>query len=131
MNNDKQTGRIALVIGAVLSLFSILCILWILRSPDEAQSYTATIYRDGTAVISVCLSEVTSPYTLDITNKDGSLNQIEIRPGEIGMISASCPDKLCVRQGFISSSRIPITCLPNHVVIVVRPTDSDDSVITY
>lgn len=129
--NDKQTGRIALVIGAVLSIFSILCIILILRSPDEAQSYTATVYRDGVAVFRVCLSEVTAPYTIDITNEDGSLNQIEIRPGEIGMISASCPDKLCVRQGFISSSRIPVTCLPNHVVIVVQPTDSDDSVITY
>ena len=37
-----------------------------------------------------------------VTGSDGGKNQVEVRPGSIGIVSADCPDKLCVRQGFLS-----------------------------
>ena len=53
--------------------------------------------------------------------ENGCVNEVEVRPGSIGILSADCPDKLCVRQGFISDTRLPITCLPNRLVIRLRP----------
>jgi hypothetical protein len=38
----------------------------------------------------------------------------------LAIVSASCPDQICVHQGFISTSLLPITCLPNRLVIRVR-----------
>ena len=60
-------------------------------------------------------------YTADIAGETCCVNEIEVRPGSIGIISADCPDKLCVGQGFISDTRLPVTCLPNRLVIQLRP----------
>ena len=49
----------------------------------------------------------------------------EMVDGSIGIITADCPDKLCVHQGFISDSRLPITCLPNRLVIQLRPENQE------
>ena len=36
-------------------------------------------------------------------------------------MSADCPDKLCVKQGFIDRPVLPIACLPNRLVIRLCP----------
>ena len=35
------------------------------------------------------------------------------------MKSADCPDQVCVHQGWISDSTVPIVCLPHQVIIEV------------
>lgn len=44
-------------------------------------------------------------------------NVVEIRGGKVRMKEASCPNKLCVHQGWIE--RGSIICLPNKVVVTV------------
>ncbi|GBE05645.1 hypothetical protein BMS3Abin10_01278 [bacterium BMS3Abin10] len=44
-------------------------------------------------------------------------NIIEIKDGKIRMKDAPCPQKLCVRQGWVD--RGAIVCLPNRVVVSV------------
>jgi len=44
-------------------------------------------------------------------------NVIEIKDKRVRMREASCPDKLCVKQGWIE--RGAIICLPNRVVVTV------------
>ncbi len=46
-------------------------------------------------------------------------NIVLVKNGEISMKEASCPDKLCIKQGSISHSGYPIVCLPNKVVIEI------------
>ena len=48
---------------------------------------------------------------------DGEYNDILVENGKIKIADASCPDKLCVNMGYISEPLMPITCLPNHLVI--------------
>ena len=76
------------------------------------------------------MEEVRETYRFMVTGEEGHVNEIEVRPGSIGIISADCPDKLCVRQGFISNSRLPVTCLPNRVVIRLRPPEGDENTIS-
>ncbi|MDD2332589.1 MAG: NusG domain II-containing protein [Candidatus Cloacimonetes bacterium] len=44
-------------------------------------------------------------------------NTLEIKNGRIRMIKSDCPDKRCIKQGFIRS--MPIICMPNKVVIEI------------
>lgn len=88
--------------------------------------------------MSIPLDDVPESRSFTLKAADGGTNRIEIRSGSIGILSADCPDKLCVKQGFIKDSRLPITCLPNRLVIQLRPAqDSDDGktdepdIITY
>ena len=67
------------------------------------------------ALIMCCLpistiAENTSPVFFDVT----------IENGKADMISADCPDKLCVNQHAISSNGETIVCLPNKVVVEVE-----------
>jgi hypothetical protein len=45
---------------------------------------------------------------------------IEISEGRVRMVDSDCPDKLCVRTGWISRPGESIVCLPNKVVIEIK-----------
>lgn len=116
---------IAALIGAILSIMIIISLLCILFPRRQASGYIADIYQDGQLITSISLTEIQESYTFTVTGTSGCQNEVEVRPGSIGILSADCPDKLCVHQGFISDSRLPITCLPNRLVIQLRPAEQD------
>ena len=57
-------------------------------------------------------------------------NLIEIGDGDVRVIEASCPDKLDVKQGYISMPGEVIVCLPNRLVIEIKGS-SDTREIDY
>ena len=52
--------------------------------------------------------------------KVGDTNVCEIKDKKVTMISADCPDQLCVHQKAISRTGESIICLPNQVVVSVQ-----------
>lgn len=130
MKSKDQTVPAALLIGAVLILITALSLLYILLPKSPKGGLIADIYQSGELIASIPLNEVRETYRFTVTGDEGHVNEIEIRPGSIGIISADCPDKLCVRQGFISDSRLPVTCLPNRVVIRLRPQEENSETIS-
>ena len=70
------------------------------------------------------LDQVTEAYTILVEGEDGAENLVEAAPGRIRMKSADCPDQVCVHQGWISDSTVPIVCLPHQVIIEVTGGDS-------
>lgn len=136
MKTKDRSNPAALLIGAVLILLSAASLIYILLPKSREGGFTADIFRNGNLIKSISLEEVQESYRFTVTGDNGCTNEIEVRPGSIGIVSADCPDKLCVHQGFISDSRLPVTCLPNRVVILLRPnTENEDSIspdiITY
>ncbi len=111
-----------LAIIALLALVSVIMILLPSAHPDSGH-VLAYIYQDGELLKTYDLSLVSEKSTYIVTSSSGRQNIIEIRPGSIGMRHADCPDHLCVEQGFLSHPSIPITCLPNGVVIELRYGD--------
>ena len=116
----------ARIISILLGLVFLLCLVFIFLYPSlhKTGGLTAHIYQDGKQIHSIDLSLVTAPYELTVTDKNGNYNLIEIRPGSIGITDASCPDKLCVHMGFQETSLLPITCLPNNLVIRLERQES-------
>lgn len=43
--------------------------------------------------------------------------EIEIKNGKIRIKKAPCRDKICIKQGWISSSGESLICLPNRVMV--------------
>nr|WP_318684815.1 NusG domain II-containing protein [uncultured Acetatifactor sp.] len=107
-----------------LLLLIAVCALWITLGSKKEEGVTADVYQDGVLIESIDLSAVPESYTLTVTGENGCTNVVEVRPGSIGIISADCPDQICVRQGFIGSPLLPITCLPNKLVIQLRGHDA-------
>lgn len=110
---------------AVIMVTVILCILAvsvctvIYMQNTAAEGMYAYIYQNDKLIKTIDLSDVKEPYTVTITAENGGSNVLEVRQGSIGVVGATCPDHLCMNMGFISNSLMPVTCLPNHLVIRV------------
>jgi hypothetical protein len=100
----------AILLAAVAAAACLLALLFNLggRGADRV-----SITVDGAEYRSVPLSR---DQRIDISI-DGRLNVVALEGGAAYMHSANCPDKLCVRQGRISSGSQSIVCLPNRVVV--------------
>ena len=130
MKSNDHTTLAAVLLGTVLLLISLASLLAILRPAKQGTGYIADIYQNGSLIASIPLAEVQETYRFTITGASGCTNEIEVRPGSIGILTADCPDQLCVHQGFIRDSRLPITCLPNRIVILLRSPAEDIDEIT-
>lgn len=117
MKNNKLLNSIT---GIIVALFLLSLIYIIYEAFFHPSSTTANIYQDGKLMYSINLSLVEESYEILLESNDGSSNTILVEPDGVTMINASCPDHICMSLGKINSSLIPITCLPNKVVISIE-----------
>ena len=124
MNASMNDRKKAVLLAAVLLVIAILCGIRIYAvshsSTGNGQALYADIYQSGELLETIRLDTVTDEYPFEVPGANGASNTVCVRPGSIAIISANCPDQICVHQGFISTSLLPITCLPNRLVIRVR-----------
>ena len=108
-------------------IFAALCLICalILVVMGRRSGERAEIIVDGEVVRTVELSEDNE---FDIELGGGEFNRIRVENGRIAVIDASCPDKLCVRQGYISGGGIPIVCLPHRLSVEVTGGSGVDAV---
>ena len=127
----RSLGSLPARITAVL-ITLILCLILgislnaILAPSSGGTDCVADIYQEGELLASFPLDGFDAPYRFTVTGENGCVNELEIRSGSIGMVSADCPDKLCVHQGFIDRPGLPIVCLPNRLVIQLRRADPEE-----
>lgn len=119
----KKSTLILVAVTAVMLIASGLGARWVLQSNKNAK--TARVYQSDTLLYEIDLSDVKEPYTITVNGENGEMNTIEVRNGEIGVIRASCPDKLCVKSGFAGNSHLPVICLPNDLMIIVDSEGGD------
>lgn len=77
---------------------------------------SAQVTVDGNLAETLDLSMNT---TVTISGANGGSNLLEIKDGEIWCSDATCPDKLCVRQGRKRLGTDTIVCLPNKMVVTI------------
>ena len=81
--------------------------------------------RGGEAVVTVDGAELavlplTEDTALTVGEDRGFRNTIEVSGGRVRVTDADCPDRLCVRQGWISYDGESLVCLPHKLVVAVR-----------
>ena len=122
---ENKTVFLLCAILIICVIISLAVIMGRKKSVPENGRY-ARIYQNGTIIRTIDLSAVEEPYQFTICGADGEENTIEVKNGEIGMISANCRDQICVQMGFIHSAAMPVTCLPNHIVIEVGSSSEEN-----
>lgn len=111
-----KRNDILLIVGVLLTAF--LCaVLYFLAYPKDGDMVQITI--NGTVTKTFPLNEDT---TYTISNGDSQKNILEIKNGTAQIISADCPDKLCVHQKKISRQGETLVCLPHKVVVSIIST---------
>lgn len=83
--------------------------------PEPAAKVQISV--DGTVIRELPLSQDAD---LTLESQNGGTNHLVIKDGKASVTEASCPDKICVRQGEVSESGQTIVCLPNKVVITIQ-----------
>ena len=103
---------------ASLIVTVIACVGVILTAPKEQEQPIARITSGGKLVEEVDLTQ-SGEKTFHISAANGGENFVLVRDGEICVSQASCPDQVCVNQGFIHDGTVPIVCLPNQLIIEI------------
>lgn len=105
-------NKVLIIIAAAIFIIGIAGCVFVLNAPEKD---AVVIKRDDKILYTIDL-KTAEDKTFDIEYK-GSKNTVEIKDGRIRVKDADCPDKVCVKTGWLSSSAVPIVCLPNHLVI--------------
>ena len=79
---------------------------------------------DGETVLSL-----NRPGTYAFAGKDGLTVQLAVEEGRIRFLSSGCPDKVCVRSGWLSRTGQTAACLPAGVVVRVQAADDAGSAV--
>lgn len=110
-----KQAKIALALLAALAVGC--CAALLLPKPEAA---VARITQNGKLVREIDLSARSAPESIQLRDETGTVhNVIQVEAGRIRMLEADCPDQVCVNQGWISDSALPIVCLPNQVIIEI------------
>ncbi len=91
---------------------------WLLLRDGDTDAPTARILRDGVLLEEIDLDQVDEPRSLVLEDESGS-NTVTVEKGRICILEADCPDQICVNQGWISDSTVPIVCLPHKLMIEI------------
>jgi len=100
-----------IVLGAVL-LVSVAAVFLLRQAPPGV----AVIYQDGEFLAQYDLINIGAPIYNTLESSYG-YNVITIEQGRVRISEADCPDKSCVRQGWVSGGAVPLVCLPHRLVI--------------
>lgn len=112
-------------------LLIIICILIIFFHNNSSKTAkTAEIIQNGEVIRTVDLQNVPTPYEFEVISPDGGYNTVRVEYGKIGIIHASCPDQICVNQGFIASGVLPVVCLPNRLSVVITDESNELDAVT-
>lgn len=113
--------KILIAIAAVIFAAGIIASVIIMNAPKKNN---VQIKSGGKVLYTLDLSQE-ADHTFEIKTDSGS-NTVEIKDGKIRVKDADCPDKTCVRMGWLDSAAMPIVCLPHDLVIAF--TDADGGV---
>ncbi len=112
LKESKPFDWILLVILTLLSLSGIL--------------FVKTLYPEGNRVTIEVKDR--KMYILSLVEDrmvtvEGPLGKttIQVKDGRVRVVDSPCPEKICIRQGWIRSG--VIVCLPNRVVVTVGEGD--------
>ncbi len=108
---DKKV-RLVLLACVLLALVSG---VWTYFSLKPAPEDSIVITVDGEVIYEG--SAVQSEPKRITVNSAGGENVILIDSGGVKVESADCPDKACVKMGYLKSANLPIVCLPHKLVI--------------
>lgn len=97
---------------------------------ESANTHKIAVIKQGDKVIKeVDLDEIKEPQRLEI---QGEYNLIVlVERGRIRFEKSNCPDKLCVKTGWISKPGDTAVCLPGRSIIKIKGEKVEVDGVTY
>ncbi len=106
-----------LKIGDIITIIVVLAVGFsplLMRRSGRATSYS--IYVSGKKITTIPARGDT------VFSVNGAMGKmiIQMKNGKIRVIHSNCPEKICIRTGFIYKTGQSIACVPNKLIIVAE-----------
>ncbi|MCW1712127.1 NusG domain II-containing protein [Caenicola nitritireducens] len=122
----KRGDRAMLKILIVILMAS--CVVWGIRFLTKAPDVlNAEIIQDGKLLRRVLLKKGDPAGEFAVEYKGGR-NVLKTEDGKIAVIASDCPDKDCVKRGWLQRPGDSAVCLPNRLVIRISGKTEVDGV---
>lgn len=84
----------------------------------------AVITVDGRFYKEVSLDNASYQQEIPVTTRYGK-DVLLVKDGGVKVIYAECPDKICIKEGFIDKPGQSIVCLPFRIVVEIKGEKND------
>jgi hypothetical protein len=114
------------LIGSILALALIFFGMWYIQDKNASQAGIAIIRSGGKIVQEIELDTIESK-VIPIEGPLG-ISKAKVEKDTIQMLSSPCKDKVCIKQGKISTSSQSIVCVPNEISITIEKKGEVDEI---
>lgn len=124
-HSERERRYIRRFVAAVVGLFALCAAAYgITRLFLYKQPSVAKIMTNGVLFAEIPLEDYKGEQRITVPSRyNNGENVVEIKNGRISVLSATCPDKICIHQGERGvgcDNTSPIVCLPNRFSIVIE-----------
>ncbi len=115
------------ILIAIIVIVNVISLFFIKNAAFNYDNKYVSIQVDGEEIKKIIFDSSVVGKQIPIETEYG-YNLIEIGDGKVRVIEADCPDKLDVKQGYISKVGEVIVCLPNKLVIEIKGASSETDI---
>lgn len=126
----KIIKKIDLIIIIILIVASFIPygVFWLSR--ENSDYVYAEITVDGKKFREIRLDNHKGKENIKIKTSKGN-NVIEVLDNKIAIIDSDCPDKICVKKGYISKLGQTSVCLPHRVIVEIKGKQKNDDEVDF
>lgn len=121
----KKWDIIIIVVLICLSFIPEL-IFGVMMGKDYNGTY-AEITLDEKPYKKILLSEHRGEEQINVKTEYG-YNIIEIKDNSVAIIESDCPDKTCIKSGFITKPGQLLVCLPHKLMVEIKSNDTEKNI---
>lgn len=119
---NRRPPKLILDIALILFILAIGAVILLVTNNKKEQGAYVIVMVQNKEIARYSMTNNGVYDIYDIYDNNGNTNKIEIKDGRVRMLEASCPNHLCIHQGWIRFEGQSIVCLPNKVTVTVRGT---------
>lgn len=119
MENNSKSQKFAVIALAVIIAASAIFLAF--QMLVKGENLCAVVSVDGQKVAVVVLDEKRSRSEIDLEKHFGVKVVLETEGDRIRFKTSSCPDKICINNGWLSRDMDIAVCMPNKTSVVVMP----------
>ncbi|MFZ3132979.1 MAG: NusG domain II-containing protein [Desulfosporosinus sp.] len=128
--NIRMLKKGDLVLIVCIVIIAGLILAWnTFSSSSSSDDITAVITQDGKVIKTIYLSDVKNPEYVNINT--GIKQVILAEKGRIRFLESECPDKICVKTGWLTRTGHKAVCMPSKTIITIVGDHKDIDSITY
>jgi len=124
-----KKGDIILVAVLLIVAVSAVAGMFIFRRDNPGTEKIAVIKQGDKVIKEIKLDEVDD--SEKITIEGDYKNIILVENGKIRFEESTCPDKVCVKTGWLTDEGDMAVCLPNHVIVKIEGMNTDIDGVTH